>query len=116
VVIPLQPGEIAEARADAEAALLPDRCQVRRKPAGGVWATIAADVPCFLKVTGNTGREPAAGMSGGERRQGARLDVPAGTDLMPGDVALLPAWRFEVEGVDPDELLLRSALGQVEAL
>lgn len=114
-MIPFTDAELAEARRDAEAALLPDRCQVRRKPAGGVWATLALDVPCFLKVTGNTGREPAAGMSGGERRQGARLDVPAGTDLLPGDVVLLPGWRFEVEGVDPDELLMRSALGQVEA-
>jgi hypothetical protein len=111
---PFEPAEIAEARADAEAQLLPERCTIRRRPPGGVFATVAVDVPCFLEITGATGRDPSAGMTGGERRMGARLDVPSGTDVMPGDVALLAGWRFEAEGVDPDELLLRSAYGRVE--
>ena len=115
-MIPFEAAELAEARADAEAGLLPDTCTIRRKPQGGVWASIAVDVPCFLEVTGSTGREPGAGMTGGERRMGGRLDVPAGTDILPGDVALLPSWRFECEGVDPDAMLLCSAFGLIEAL
>lgn len=113
-MIPLDAVELAEARADAEAGLLPDVCSIRRKAPG--WSTIATDVPCFLEITGSTGQAPGGGMTGGERRTGGRLDVPAGTDLLPGDVALLPGWRFECEGVDPDELLLRSGFGSIEAL
>lgn len=111
--------ELAELRADFDAALLPDLAEHRRadpgQPATAPWTVRAPALPCRLVLSG---AEPDDGASDAMARVGAnaRVLVPADTDVRRGDALVIDGRRCAVVLVVPAPRAHREVMVAVDGI
>lgn len=115
----LSAAEIAAARTDL-AALLWERCTIRRRQPNGSWTTLGTDVPCRLTLSG-AAVDGEQTIVSSDPRANATLTLPAGTNV--GDEAALGednlrievgVRRFIARLVAPRQAFLMRILGEVQ--
>jgi hypothetical protein len=111
----LTAAELAEVRTEFDAAVLPDRADVRRQ-AAGAWTTHLEALECRIGVAGMADPVTRSEVGGGTATTLA-VRVPAGADVKRGDTLHVPSYpgrRLEVVEVAPVTRIHRTLLCRVE--